>query len=139
MKDSWKNWPIRGAVLGIAVVAALGFIYRDNVKDREHYLQSRNFRLLAVIARQTEQLIDSSQPRAMAKNIDTLCVQETGAVSTSSRGSMDSMALSGPAHRGRQSCYAGARRRPNPVRRARDSTSQSLPGKRSDLETQVTI
>ena len=80
MKDSWKNWPIRGAVLGIAVVAALGFIYRDNVKDCEHYLQSRNFRLLAVIARQTEQLIDA-RSRVYGKNIDTLCVQKTVAVS----------------------------------------------------------
>jgi hypothetical protein len=71
MKDSWKNWPIRGAVLGIAVVAALGFVYLTSVKDREQYLQSRNFRLVAVLARQTEQLIDS-RSRVYGENIDTL-------------------------------------------------------------------
>ncbi|HET9568889.1 MAG TPA: hypothetical protein VFP16_11000 [Vicinamibacterales bacterium] len=72
MKDSWKNWPIRGAVLGIAVVAALGFVYLTSVKDREQYLQSRNFRLVAVLARQTEQLIDS-RSRVYGENIETLC------------------------------------------------------------------
>ena len=63
---------IAGAVLGIAVVAALGFVYLTSVKDREHYPESRNFRLLAVIARQTEQLIDS-RSRVYGENIDTLC------------------------------------------------------------------
>jgi hypothetical protein len=75
MKDAWKNWPVRGAVLGIAVVAALAFVYLTSVKDREHYLQSRNFRLLAVIARQTEQLIDA-RSRVYGKNIDTLCARK---------------------------------------------------------------
>ena len=72
MKDSWKNWPVRGAVVGIALVSVLGFIYLTNVQDREHYLQSRNFRLLAVLARQTEQLIES-RSRVYAENITRLC------------------------------------------------------------------
>lgn len=75
MKDSWKNWPIRGAVVGVALVAALGFIYRNSVNDREHYLESRNFRLLSVVARQTEQLIDA-RSRVYGKNIDTLCARK---------------------------------------------------------------
>lgn len=75
MKDSWKNWPVRGAVLGIAVVAALGLVYADNVKDRQQYLESRNFRLLTVLASQTEQLIDA-RSRVYGKNIDTLCAIE---------------------------------------------------------------
>ena len=75
MKDSWKNWPIRGAVLGVAIVAALALVYADNVKDRQQYLQSRNFRLLTVLASQTEQLIDA-RSRVYGKNIDTLCAIE---------------------------------------------------------------
>jgi hypothetical protein len=75
MKDSWRNWPVRGAVIGIAVVSALAFVYLTNVQDREHYLQSRNFRLLAVLARQTEQLIDS-RSRVYGENITRLCGYE---------------------------------------------------------------
>ena len=75
MNDSWKTWPIRGAVIGVAVVATLGFIYRNSVMDREHYLQSRNFRLLTVIASQTEALI-GNRIRVYGENIDTLCRQE---------------------------------------------------------------
>src|SRR5262245_56472389 len=75
MKQSWRNWPITGAVLGIAIVSALALVYWSNVTDREHYLQSRNFRLLAVLARQTEQLIDN-RIRVYGENIDTLCRQQ---------------------------------------------------------------
>lgn len=59
MKNAWKNLPITGAALAIAVVLVLGLIYWLNVQDREHYLRGRNFRLLAVLARQTEQLFDT--------------------------------------------------------------------------------
>ena len=59
MKNAWKNWPVMGAALGVVIVSALGLAYWSNVKDREHYLQSRNFRLLAVLARQTEQLFEN--------------------------------------------------------------------------------
>ncbi len=59
MKNAWKNLPVMGAALGVVIVSALGLAYWSNVKDREHYLQSRNFRLLAVLARQTEQLFEN--------------------------------------------------------------------------------
>jgi len=72
MRDSWRNWPVRGAVVGIALVSVLAFVYLTNVQDREHYLQSRNFRLLAVLARQTEQLIES-RSRVYGENITRLC------------------------------------------------------------------
>jgi hypothetical protein len=59
MRDAWKNLPVMGAGLGLVAVSALGLAYWSNVQDREHYLQSRNFRLLAVLARQTEQLVEN--------------------------------------------------------------------------------
>ena len=59
MKDAWKNWPVMGGLLGTIAVAAIGLAYWSNVQDRERYLQSRNFRLLAVLARQAEQLLEN--------------------------------------------------------------------------------
>lgn len=76
MKQSWKNWPVTGSVLGVAIVSGLGLLYWSNVADREHYLQSRNFRLLAVLARQTEQLIDN-RSRVYKENITRLCEDES--------------------------------------------------------------
>jgi hypothetical protein len=59
MKNAWKAVPVMGATLAAAAVAALGLLYWSNVQDREHYLQSRNFRLLDVLARQSEQLFEN--------------------------------------------------------------------------------
>ncbi len=59
MKDAWRSFPVMSVALAVAAVSALGLAYWSNVKDREHYLQSRNFRLLAVLARQTEQVIEN--------------------------------------------------------------------------------
>lgn len=75
MKSSWKNLPITGAVLAIAILSAAGVVYWSNVADREQYLQSRNFRLLSVLARQTESLMDN-RIRVYAENIDSLCRKE---------------------------------------------------------------
>ncbi|MEZ5285794.1 MAG: hypothetical protein R2712_13495 [Vicinamibacterales bacterium] len=46
-----------GSLLGVLALSALGLTYWSNVKEREHYLQSRNFRLLAVLASRTENLL----------------------------------------------------------------------------------
>ncbi len=57
--DALKSLPVAGALLSLAALAALGLAYWGSVVDRQHYLQSRNFRLLAVLASQTENLIDN--------------------------------------------------------------------------------
>ncbi len=57
--NAWRSWPIKGAVLGVVALTALGLAYWSNVQDRERYLQSRNFRVLAVLARQTEELLEN--------------------------------------------------------------------------------
>lgn len=60
--DALRNLPIVGTLLGLATVAGLGLAYWSNVTSREHYLQSRNFRLLADVAEQTQAiLLDSDQ------------------------------------------------------------------------------
>jgi hypothetical protein len=56
---AWKNWHVTGALLGVVALSALGAAYWSNVTDRERYLQSRNFRLLAVLASQTSNVIDN--------------------------------------------------------------------------------
>jgi hypothetical protein len=44
-------------LLGIVAIAALGLAYWGNVTGRERYLQSRNFRLLADVAEQTQTVL----------------------------------------------------------------------------------
>ena len=135
MKDSWKNWPIRGAVLGIAVVAALGFVYLTSVKDREQYLQSRNFRLVDS-PRAADRTADRQpQPRLWREHRDTVR-EEIVAVRRARL--MDSLALSGPSNQGRQSRYAGARRGSESVTPSAGLPLAELLGKRADFQTQVT-
>ena len=57
--DALKRWPVVGGVLTLILLAALSLAYWDNYQDRQRYLQSRNFRLLAVLAGQTENLIET--------------------------------------------------------------------------------
>ncbi len=55
--DLWRKLPAAGAVLLTVGIAGLGVLYWNNVRTREEYLRGRNFRLLAVLASQTENII----------------------------------------------------------------------------------
>lgn len=55
--NAWKNGPVLGTMLGLVALSALGLAYWSNVQDRERYLQSRNFRLLADMVEQTDALL----------------------------------------------------------------------------------
>src|SRR4051812_24883289 len=55
--DTLRNLPIVGALLGMAAIAGLGLAYWSNVSSREHYLQSRNFRLLEDVADQAQTIL----------------------------------------------------------------------------------
>ncbi|MCC7123454.1 MAG: cache domain-containing protein [Acidobacteria bacterium] len=55
--DALKRWPV--GLLGVFVLAALGYAYWDSYQAQQHYLQSRNFRLLSVLASQVDQLINA--------------------------------------------------------------------------------
>ena len=57
--DALKRWPVVGGVLTLILLTALSLAYWDNYQDRQRYLQSRNFRLIAVLAGQTESLINN--------------------------------------------------------------------------------
>ena len=54
--DRFKSLPVTGVVLGMVALGILGVAYWSNVQDRERYLQSRNFRLLADLASQVSNL-----------------------------------------------------------------------------------
>ena len=57
--DRFKSLPVTGVVLGMVALGILGVAYWSNVQDRERYLQSRNFRLLADLASQVSNLIEN--------------------------------------------------------------------------------
>ena len=57
--DALKRWPVVGGVLTLILLAALSLAYWDNYQDQPRYLQSRNFRLIAVLAGQTENVIET--------------------------------------------------------------------------------
>lgn len=59
IRDRFRSWPVTGTVLGLAALAALGLAYWSSVQDRERYLQSRNFRLLADLASQVSNLVEN--------------------------------------------------------------------------------
>ena len=63
--DALRDLPVVGTLLGVVVIAALGLAYWGNVTSRERYLQSRNFRLLADVAEQSQTMLyDSEQTRS---------------------------------------------------------------------------
>jgi len=57
--DALKRWPVVGGVLTLLLLAALAVAYWENYQDRHRYLQSRNFRLLSVLASQAGNLLDT--------------------------------------------------------------------------------
>ena len=59
--DALRNLPVVGTLLGLVAIAALGLAYWGNVTSRERYLQSRNFRLLADVAEQTQTMLYDSE------------------------------------------------------------------------------
>lgn len=134
MKQSWKNWPVAGAVIGMTVVSALAVVYWSSVKDREQYLQSRNFRLLAVLARQTEQLIES-RSRVYGENITRLCDSEADLCDSISAKwapwpNRDPLVKENPAT---QELAAGQIHHINPKRRLKEEAAVL-----SDYESQIT-
>ncbi len=54
----WKQLPIAASFLVVCGVVIVGAIYTVSYRQRESYLTGRNFRLLAVLAQQTESAID---------------------------------------------------------------------------------
>ena len=61
--DALRNLPVVGTLLGLVAVAALGLAYWSNVTGRERYLQSRNFRLLADVAEQTQTILFDAEQK----------------------------------------------------------------------------
>ena len=59
--DALRDLPVVGTLLGVVVIAALGLAYWGNVTSRERYLQSRNFRLLADVAEQSQTMLYDSE------------------------------------------------------------------------------
>src|SRR5262245_42318780 len=59
MAGRWKPLPTAASFLVTCGLLTGGAIYLVNYWDRDAYLTSRNFRLLAVLAKQTEAAIDS--------------------------------------------------------------------------------
>ena len=59
--DTLRTLPFAGMLLGIVAIAALALAYWGNVTSRQHYLQSRNFRLLADVAEQAQTIMSDSQ------------------------------------------------------------------------------
>ena len=57
--DALKRWPVVGGVLTLILLTALSLAYWDNYQDQQRYLQSRNFRLIAVLAGADRDLIDN--------------------------------------------------------------------------------
>ena len=55
----WKQVPFAASVLVVCGLFVCGAIYLVNYRERDAYLTSRNFRLLAVLAQQTESAIDA--------------------------------------------------------------------------------
>lgn len=65
----WKQLPIAASLIGVVVVLAAAAVYTMSYRQRESYLTGRNFRLLAVLAKQTEGAIDAdAHARAAAAN-----------------------------------------------------------------------
>ena len=68
----WKELPIAASLLILAVVAVVAAIYLMSFRQRESYLAGRNFRLLAVLARQTDGAINAhAHTRAAARGYAT--------------------------------------------------------------------
>ena len=59
IRDRFKSWPVTGVVLGMVALGIMGVAYWSSVQDRERYLQSRNFRLLADLSSQVSNLIEN--------------------------------------------------------------------------------
>src|SRR5262249_44259583 len=59
--DALRNLPVVATLLGLVTIAALGLAYWGTVTSRERYLQSRNFRLLADVAEQTQTMLYDSE------------------------------------------------------------------------------
>jgi hypothetical protein len=57
--DAFRNLPFAGALVLMVTLAALGAVYWNNVQEQERYLSSRNFRLLSVLANQTQNLLQT--------------------------------------------------------------------------------
>ena len=55
----WKQVPFAASVLVVCGLLICGAIYLVNYRERDAYIASRNFRLLAVLAQQTESAIDA--------------------------------------------------------------------------------
>lgn len=73
----WKQLPIAASLLGLAVVSIIAGIYLLSYRQRESYLAGRNFRLLAVLAKQTEGAIDAhAHTRAAALGHATPAIRQ---------------------------------------------------------------
>ena len=55
----WKQVPFAASVLVVCGLLVCGAIYLVNYRERDAYIDSRNFRLLGVLAQQTESAIDA--------------------------------------------------------------------------------
>ena len=62
-----KNLPFAAAFLVVGVVMASGLIYWTNIQQQQRYLTSRNFRLLSVLAAQTEDVLSDRKQLEEAK------------------------------------------------------------------------
>ena len=62
----WKQVPFAASVLVVCGLMVCGAIYLVNYRERDAYIASRNFRLLAVLAQQTESAIDAHFHTRMA-------------------------------------------------------------------------
>lgn len=93
IRDRFNSWPVTGAVLGLAALAALGLAYWASVQDRERYLQSRNFRVLAELASQISNRIDN-RARILRDTVGEPSVQ-TAATSSWQSQALTSMRAAG--------------------------------------------
>ena len=62
----WKQVPFAASVFVVCGLLVCGAIYLVSYRERDAYLASRNFRLLAVLAQQTEAAIKAQFHTAMA-------------------------------------------------------------------------
>lgn len=65
--DALKGVPAAGMLFGVAALAVAAAVYWSNFDARRHYLQQRNFRQMAILARQTERALDTQAHRINAK------------------------------------------------------------------------
>ena len=58
--DAFKQLRFTGVLLLVAIVTAGGWVYWSSIEQQRRYLTSRDFRLLTMLANQTENLIEGN-------------------------------------------------------------------------------